>query len=118
MPDASLFITEREATLADANLAIQALRIEKHGEVFTVYLDLNWRKSEVALVSVRDKTAPRTFKHLGRLVEFIEDRLPRVKSIQLSLGHPLLPEKEAAAPPPRKRARKSAPKVSAKAKRR
>lgn len=112
MTDVSHFISESEAIVADENLAIQSLRIEKHGEVYTVHIQLNWRKVEVVLVTQRNKTEPKTFKQLGRLIEFIEAKLPRIKTVQITLGNAALPHKSS------KAASKRAPKVTAKTKRR
>lgn len=109
MSNDRLFISEAEAVMADEERAIQSLRIEKHGAEYTVHLQLSWRKAEVFIATQRDKTKPKGFMHLGRLIDFIETKLPRVKSVQLSLGH--VPKPPKTPPTPRQRASKATAKA-------
>lgn len=80
-------ITEADAVLAAKNSTIKTLRIIKEGPEFYVLLQLNWRKEELFLATTRTTREPRRFKHLGRLVEYIENHYPGVNSLVLVLRH-------------------------------
>ena len=84
--DASRSITATEVEIAGKNNTVTAVRIVKLGEIFTVYLHLTWRPDEVFITTTRDRKTPKRFKHLGRLIEYIENLFPNVKSLQFDLG--------------------------------
>ena len=52
------------------------------------------------LCTTRTRTEPRTFKHLGRLVEYLEEHFPTVTEVTLTLPPNKRPESW---PPPKKR---------------
>lgn len=71
--------------IAAKNHAIKSLRIVKDGADFYVSMHLNWRKDEVFLSTTRSQKEPRRFKHMGRLIEYIESHYPDVKTLELVL---------------------------------
>lgn len=78
-------VTESDAVIAAKNHAIKSLRIVKDGADFYVSMHLNWRKDEVFLSTTRSQKEPRRFKHMGRLIEYIESHYPDVKTLELVL---------------------------------
>ena len=86
MWDPDLSITEPEADTASRNSAVAAVRIVKTGpDTFHVMLRLTWRKQEVFMCTTRTRTEPRAFKHLGRLVEYLEEHFPAISEIAMTL---------------------------------
>lgn len=81
-------ITEADAVLAAKNNTITDLRIIKDDEGFYVLLRITWRTEEVFLSTTRSTKEPRHFKHLGRLVEYIEAHFPSVVHVSLVLKSP------------------------------
>jgi hypothetical protein len=77
-------ITEADAVLAAKNNTITSLRIVKNGADFYVTMNIAWRREELFLSTTRSSKEPRTFKHLGRLVAYIESYFG-VKTITLVL---------------------------------
>lgn len=87
MWDPDLSITEPEADTASRNAAVAAIRIVKTDpDTFHVMLKLTWRKQEVFICTTRTRTEPRTFRHLGRLVEYLEEHFPAISEITMTLA--------------------------------
>ena len=86
MPDASHAITELDAAAADAHGAIQSVRIVKNEGLYTLHLQFSWRKDEVFMATVRERTTPKQYKSLDRLVEYIAKDLPSVRAVRLELA--------------------------------
>ena len=80
-------ITESDAVLAAKNGALKSLRIIKEGEDFYVLLQLTWRKEELFLATTRKQDEPRSFRHIGRLIEYIETHYPGIETLVLVLKH-------------------------------
>ena len=92
MWDPELSITEPEADTASRNAAVAAIRIVKTGpDTFHVLLKLTWRKHEVFLCTTRARKEPRQFKHLGRLIEYIEEHFPTISELTMTLAQPQPP---------------------------
>ena len=101
MWDHELSITEPEADTASRNDAVTSIRIVKTDpDTFHVLIRLTWRKQDCYLCTTRSRTEPRTFKHLGRLVEYLEEHFPTVTEVTLSLPLNKRPESW---PPAKKR---------------
>lgn len=81
-------ITEADAVLAAKSGTLKSLRIVKDGQDFYVLIQLTWRKEqELFLATTRTRKEPRRFRHIGRLIEYIEGNYPGIKSLTLVLQH-------------------------------
>ena len=84
--DAELSITEANAVQSEKNKALKAIRIGRLGESsFVLYMQLTWCADEMFLCTTRTRSEPREFKHMGRLIEYIEAAYPSVKKLQITL---------------------------------
>jgi hypothetical protein len=81
-------ITEADAVIAAKSETLKSLRIIKDNGDFYVLVRLSWRKEELFLATTRTRKEPRKFRHLGRLIEYIENNYPCVKNITLLLLQP------------------------------
>lgn len=80
-----LSITEAKATLLAQNDAIKSLRIIKEGTDFYVLMRLTASKDEFFLATQRTQKEPRRFRHIGRLLEYIESHFPSINDLVLVL---------------------------------
>lgn len=80
-------ITEADAVLAAKSGTLKSLRIIKDETDFYVLIQLTWRKEELFLATTRTKKEPRRFRHIGRLVEYIEEHYPCLETLVLVLKH-------------------------------
>jgi hypothetical protein len=48
-------------------------------------MQLTWRKEDLFLATTRTKRAPRRFRDIGRLIEYIERNYPGIKAMTLTL---------------------------------
>lgn len=78
-------ITEADASIAGKNRAVKSLRLVKEGDDYYILLYLSWRKEELFLATMRSQKEPRRFKHIGRLIEYIETHFPAIESLTLEL---------------------------------
>jgi hypothetical protein len=78
-------IKEADAILAAKSGTLKSVRILKDGQDFYVFIRLTWRKEELFLATTRTNKEPRRFRHIGRLVEYIEANYPGIKAITLVL---------------------------------
>jgi len=84
--DAELSITEANAVQSEKNKALKAIRIGRLGaSSFVLYMQLTWCTDEMFLCTTRTRSEPREFKHMGRLIEYIEATYPSVKKLQITL---------------------------------
>ena len=85
MWNTDLAITEADAILAAKSGALQSMRIVKNGDEFHVFVRFTWRKEELFLSTTRTQKEPRKFKHVGRLIEYIENHYPNLASVEVVL---------------------------------
>lgn len=87
-----LSITEADAVLNAKNGAVTSIRIIKNDDSFVVLLQLAWRKDELFLCTTRNNKHPREFKHIGRLLEYVEENYPGIDRVELVLNEPAISE--------------------------
>lgn len=83
-----------ENSVEDSNVATMALKgyvtefniIEHDVGLFYVTLRFNWRPDLVHLSTRRNKTEPRLFKDLTRLIAHIKEKYPQIRTINLLLN--------------------------------
>lgn len=86
MWDQNFAITEADADRAGRCGTVSAVKVVKSGaDEFHVILSLSWATGEFFLCTTRNKKEPRKFRHIGRLLEYIEGRFPGINELRLVL---------------------------------
>lgn len=85
--DPDMAITESDLVNANLYLSIKALRIEKSGGSFLLFAELMLASNpgEFYLATMRSDAKPREFRHLGRLIEYVERVCTSVDSLQITI---------------------------------
>jgi hypothetical protein len=78
-------ITESDASIAVRSNAVTALRIIKENDEYYVMLTITWSRKELFLTTARKHDEPRRFRHLGRLIEYLEVHYPMIKTLEIVL---------------------------------
>ena len=96
-PDNTLI--EAELHLYARKNAIKDIRILETAEGFVLMVHLTWRPEDLYLVTRRDRTQPRDFKDIHRLLELLRTYVPGITSVMLDVlpadsAPPAAPPKE------------------------
>ena len=82
-PDNTLI--ETELHLYARKGVIQDIHILETTEGFVVIVHLTWRPEDLYLVTRRDRTQPRDFKDVRRLLELLRTHVPGITSVTLDV---------------------------------
>jgi len=79
-------IREPDVILAEQSGTLKSVRIVKNGQEFYMFVQLSWLKDQDFFFSTtRSKKEPRRFRHIGRLLEYIEKNFQSIKAVTIEI---------------------------------